>query len=237
MLIISANGSNASRATFGPPTEVSAAVEDRSRRMGERESYVDFVPDPRAGTVVGTDAPENIVVLRSPSKFWGIAATRVGVAWCVDRARLCDLLGRRETWPISGIDVVLAEAAMGSVEWAERARLDLARDAAWLAGVLRELPGKLVEQDVGVHYRCLICEHADAIAARMAAHGVGARALGRAHGADPGALRVLAPLPSQRDVVARAVQAALHSCTPPRTAPGRPAGARRAAARRSLSAA
>ena len=52
------------------------------------ESYVDFVPDPDAASVVGTDAA-NIVVLRSPSKFWGIAATRVGVAWCPDRERLC----------------------------------------------------------------------------------------------------------------------------------------------------
>ncbi|MEA2195121.1 MAG: hypothetical protein QOG42_1555, partial [Solirubrobacteraceae bacterium] len=171
------------------------------------ESYVDFVPDPGAASVVGTDA-ENIVVLRSPSKFWGIAATRVGVAWCPDRERLCRLLGRRETWPISGLDVAVAEAAMGSVEWAERCRLDLARDAAWLADVLRALPGTLVEQDVGVHYRCLITEHADDLAARMAAHGVGVRALGRAHGADPGALRVLAPLPHQRDLVASAVRAA-----------------------------
>jgi len=154
------------------------------------------------------DAPENIIVLRSPSKFWGIAATRVGVAWCRDRTQLCALLGRRETWPISGIDVAVAEAAMASVDWSERCRLDLARDAAWLADVLRELPGALVEQDVGVHYRCLITEHADQLAARMAAHGVGTRALGRAHGCAPGALRILAPLPHQREIVARAVHAA-----------------------------
>ena len=117
---------------------------------------------------------------------------------------------------------------MASVVWAERCRRDLARDAAWLAEVLRELPGPLVEQDVGVHYRCLITEHADELAARMAAHGVGARALGRAHGADPGVLRVLAPLPHQRDVVARAVHAAAVRATTRRAAPSRPVGARRA---------
>ena len=105
-------------------------------------------------------------MLRSPSKFWGIAATRVGVAWCRDRERLSALLGRRETWPISGLDVAVAEVAMASDEWAERARLDLAGDAAWLAAALDELPGRLVEQDVGVHYRCLITEHAEEIAAR-----------------------------------------------------------------------
>ncbi len=111
---------------------------------------------------------------------------------------MCDLLGRRETWPISGLDVAIAEAAMASAEWSERCRLDLARDAAWLAGVLRELPGHLVEQDVGVHYRCVITEHAPELAARMAGHGVATRALGRAHGCVPGALRILAPLSTRR---------------------------------------
>jgi len=175
-------------------------------------------------------------VLRSPSKFWGIAATRVGVAWCPDRERLCTLLGQRETWPISGLDVTVAEAAMASVAWAERSRRDLARDAAWLAEVLRELPGRLVEQDVGVHYRCLITERADDLAAAMAAHGVGARALGRAHGAEPGMLRVLAPLPHQRDVVVRAVHAAaVRASTTRRPAPSRPVSARQPAGGRSLS--
>ena len=89
-----------------------------------------------------------------------------------------------------------------------RSRNDLAADAAWLADALRRLPGTLVERDVDVHYRCLLTDRAPQLAARMAEHGVGVRVLGRAHGADPGALRVLAPLPHQRDAVAAAVRAA-----------------------------
>jgi len=206
-LVILSNPHNPSGVTLDPAALVAVARRHPSKILVVDESYVDFVPDPCGASVVGADL-DNLVVLRSPSKFWGIAATRVGVAWCPDRDRLCQLLGRRETWPISGVDVAVAEAAMGSVDWAERCRLDLARDAAWLADGLRALPGALVEADVGVHYRCLITEHADDLAAQMAAHGVGARALGRAHGADPGALRVLAPLPHQRELVAGALHAA-----------------------------
>ncbi len=233
-LVIISNPHNPSGVTLDPGALIAVARRHPSKILVVDESYVDFVPDPDGATVVGTDAA-NIVVLRSPSKFWGIAATRVGVAWCPDRERLTHLLGRRETWPISGLDVTVAEAAMASAEWADRCRLDLARDAAWLAEVLRELPGRLVEQDVGVHYRCLITEHADELAARMAEHGVGARALGRAHGADPGALRVLAPLAHQRDAVAHAVRAAARAGSWCRAAPVRPASPRRAAGRRSLS--
>jgi histidinol-phosphate aminotransferase len=207
-LVIISNPHNPSGVALPPDDLIEAARRHSAATFVVDESYVDFVADPDAASVVGAAGVENLVVLRSPSKFWGIAATRVGVAWCADRERLCSLLGRRETWPISGLDVAVAEAAMASAEWAERSRLDLARDAEWLAAELRELPGTLVEQDVGVHYRCLITEHAAELAAGFARHGVAVRALGRAHGADPGALRVLAPLPHQRDAVATAVSAA-----------------------------
>ena len=206
-LVILSNPHNPSGVALAPADLIEAARRHPRATLVVDESYVDFLPDPRATTVVGADVA-NLVVLRSPSKFWGIAATRVGVAWCAHRPHLDSLLGRRETWPISGLDVAVAEAAMTDGDWADRSRLDLARDAAWLADELRGLAGTLVERDVAVHYRCLLTGEAVELAAIFAAHGVGVRALGRAHGADPGALRVLAPLPHQRGDVAAAVQAA-----------------------------
>ena len=158
-LVIVSNPHNPSGVALDPAELVEAARRHPRATFVVDESYVDFVADPSAATVIGADAG-NLVVLRSPSKFWGIAATRVGVAWCADRERLCRLIGRQETWPISGIDVAVAEVAMASVAWAERARMDLAADAAWLAGRLRELPGTLVEDGVGVHYRCLMTAQA-----------------------------------------------------------------------------
>jgi histidinol-phosphate/aromatic aminotransferase/cobyric acid decarboxylase-like protein len=206
-LVIISNPHNPTGVALDPRDLVEAARSHPATTFVVDESYVDFVADPWAASVVGTDA-ENLVVLRSPSKFWGIAATRVGVAWCADPERLRGLLGRRETWPISGLDAAVAEAAMTSIDWARRAQSDLAADAAWLADALRVLPGTLVERDVDVHYRCLICDRAPQLAERMAERGVGVRVLGRAHGVHPGALRVLAPLPHQRDAVAAAVRAA-----------------------------
>ena len=206
-LVIVSNPHNPSGVALDPAELVAAAHRHPHATFVVDESYVDFLAHPAAATVVGADAG-NLVVLRSPSKFWGIAATRVGVAWCRDRERLSDLLGRRETWPISGLDVMVAEAAMGSVGWAGRSRRALHRDAAWLAAALRALPGTLVERAVGVHYRCLITEQAEELAALFAGHGVGVRVLGRAHGCEVPVLRILAPLPHQRAAVAEAVRAA-----------------------------
>jgi histidinol-phosphate/aromatic aminotransferase/cobyric acid decarboxylase-like protein len=205
-LVIISNPHNPSGVALPAAALVAAASRHPHATFVVDESYVDFLADPAAASVVGADA-ENLVVLRSPSKFWGIAATRVGIAWCRDRERLERLLGRRETWPISGLDVAVAEAAMGSAEWATGSRRALRRDAAWLAAALRWLPGRLIEQDVGVHYRCLVSERAEEIAARFAEHGVGVRVLGRAHGARVPLLRILAPLRHQRAALLDGVRA------------------------------
>lgn len=207
-LVLISNPHNPSGVALPAAELVAAARRHPHATFVVDESYVDFLADPHAASVVGADAG-NLVVLRSPSKFWGIAATRVGIAWCRDRERLCHLLGRRETWPISGLDVTVAEAAMGSVGWAAQSRRALHRDAAWMAVALRSLPGTLVEQDVGVHYRCLVSEQAPEIAARFAEHGVGVRVLGRAHGADVPVLRILAPLRHQRAALLDGIHAVL----------------------------
>ena len=155
--------------------------------------------------MVGADCP-NLVVLRSPSKFYGIAATRVGVAWSRDPVRLRSLVGRQETWPISGLDARIGEAALTATAWAADSRPRLARDARWLSGALDRVDAEVVRDGVGVHYRCLLSPHAPAMAGVFARHGIGVRVLGAAHGVHPGALRILAPLPHQRDAVLAAVE-------------------------------
>ena len=117
-----------------------------------------------------------------------------------DRERLARLLGRRETWPISGVDVAVAEAAMASVDWAERARLDLAATPPGSPTPARAAR-RARRVGVDVHYRCLVTRTPPSTRV-LARHGVGVRVLGRAHGAEPGMLRVLAPLPHQRAAVA-----------------------------------
>lgn len=206
-LVIVSNPHNPTGIALDPAALIDVAQRHPLATLVVDESYVDFVSDPSRATVLGADV-ENLVVLRSPSKFYGIAATRVGVAWCADPDRLRDLLGQRETWPISGVDVTIAEAAMTSDEWADRSRLLLGRDARWLADELRKLPGSLIEDGVDVHYRCLFTEDAGELAKVFAAHGVAVRLLSRAHGVHPDALRILAPQPRQQDAVAAAVEVA-----------------------------
>lgn len=168
------------------------------------ESAIDFLPDPGAATLVGTDS-DNVIVLRSTGEFYGTPAARTGVAWCGDGRLLFELFGRREALPVSGLDVVVAEAALASTGWADDARRRLAGDGAWLAAMLLPLGGRLV--DGHLPYRFLLSDTAAEWAAVLASGGVGVRAFGPAHGVHPGALGIFAPRDADRPLLATALAA------------------------------
>ncbi len=166
------------------------------------ESAIDFLPDPAAATPVGAEV-DNVIVLRSSAEFYGIAASRTGVAWSRDRLLLRSLFAHREALPVSGLDVVVAEAALASSAWADEARRRLAVDGTWLNAIVQPLGGRVV--DAGrLPYRCIISDTADEWAATLAAAGILVRAFGPGHGVHPGALGIFAPLEAERTVLATA---------------------------------
>ncbi len=210
-LVILSNPHNPTGVTLPPDGLLRIAALHPGSVLVVDESYADFAPRPERVTVIGCDQP-NVIALRSPSKFYGIAATRAGVAWAADGAWLRRLLGSRETWPVSGLDVAVATAAMDSRPWAEASRRRLLDDGRWLADALLPVvaaagPGARLVADAPVHYRCLLTPGAHDLAAAFACHGLGVRALGRAHGVHPGALRILAPLADERPMVAKMIAA------------------------------
>lgn len=174
------------------------------------ESAIDFLAAPASATLVGSDA-DNVVVLRSSAEFYATAAARTGVAWSRDRQLLRSLFGHREALPLSGLDVVVAEASLASAGWADEARPRLAADGTWLAEALRPLGGRLVGAQLP--YRFVFSDTADAWAASLAAAGILVRALGPRHGVYPGALGIFAPREADRTVLATALGAA--HATPP----------------------
>ena len=172
------------------------------------ESAIDFLPDPEAVTLVGADA-DNVIVLRSFAEFYGTAAARTGVAWSRDHQLVHSLFGHREAMPLSGLDVVLAEAALASTEWAVASRRRLAADAAWLDGMAHSAGGRVVAGS-GLPYRFIVSDTAGEWAATLAASGITVRAFGPRHGVHPGAIGLFAPLETDRSLLAT-VFGALHA--------------------------
>jgi histidinol-phosphate aminotransferase len=170
------------------------------------ESYINFTPDPRGWTVMGCEQP-NIVVLRSTSKFYGIAAMRAGVARSPDAELLRRLFGRQENWGLSGVDVTAACAAVRGWDWADDTRARMHADNAWLGESLAGVPGLDLRANANVHWQYAFCPASARVAEVFRAHGIGVRVLSEAHGVKPDALRIVAPRADERDEFATAVAA------------------------------
>ncbi|MDZ7905520.1 MAG: threonine-phosphate decarboxylase CobD [Cypionkella sp.] len=90
------------------------------------ESFADVAPHlsllPQAGA-------DNLLILRSFGKFWGLAGARLGLVYggAHDIDRLRDLAG---PWPVSGPALHIAARAYADSAWADQTRARLAQDAA-----------------------------------------------------------------------------------------------------------
>lgn len=169
------------------------------------ESYAEFCDDPDRYSLLGTDA-SNIVVLRSPSKFFGLAGARVGFAWATDADLRAACTPRRGPWPLSMPDVVAVVAALGDTTWAAENHRAV-RDAAAALDELAALLGEPV-RGAAIHVRLVPRSDAVRVAERLRANGVAVRVLGRPHGLPGPALRIAAPLRHELATVQAAFAAA-----------------------------
>jgi histidinol-phosphate aminotransferase len=169
------------------------------------ESYVDFMPHPSSSSVIGCDVP-NIVVLQSTTAFYGIAATRTGIAWCADAEVLSWLFGRREDPGLSGVDVHASCAAVRDTRWADNVRRQMLDDSAWLAEILGGIDGFEVHANANVHFQYGSGDRATEVADALAHWGIAVRVLGDAHGMPSDALRIAAPRVDERRRFAAAIR-------------------------------
>jgi histidinol-phosphate aminotransferase len=145
------------------------------------EAYIEFLTD-HAGSSMVSCGLENVVVLRSPNKLFGIAGTRTGALWTRNAGLAGAVAARKINWCLSYLDVVAATAALADVAWADRTRAALLEDTRDLERLLAaDFPD--IVSGVPVHYRFL--PSADPVAAHrfFLDRGVAVRAL---DGGQPG---------------------------------------------------
>lgn len=208
-IVVIANPENASGVALPREALVDLAARFPRAWLVVDESYVDFVADPSALTLVG-HAPPNVSVLRSISKFHGLAGVRVGVAW--SNGRLPDLLAPAGPWPTSRIDAILLTAAVSDYEWVQESRVQLESDQRWLDQLLLEqglrvVPGSRTQTR-------LIVGAPDDLGDRLLTQGIRVRALSTSHGLKPAGFRIVPPHSCLRHRVRFALRAALASVLP-----------------------
>jgi cobalamin biosynthetic protein CobC len=93
-------------------------------------SFADPEPDLSLSPVLD-NAPENVIVMRSFGKFYGLAGLRLGFALsgATLAARLAELAG---PWPVSGPAIEVARCAFRDRDWQRQTCARLTRDAARL---------------------------------------------------------------------------------------------------------
>lgn len=78
--------------------------------------------DPRPDLSLATDAPDNVLILRSFGKFWGLAGLRLGFVIATP-ALLEQLAAEIGPWPVSGPALEIGAQAMADLSWADDAIL------------------------------------------------------------------------------------------------------------------
>ena len=90
------------------------------------ESFMDPTPE---GSLLPRTMPENVIVLRSFGKFFGLAGLRLGFA--LGSSNLVTQLARfAGPWAVSGPALEVGAKAYADADWQSKTRVRLARDAA-----------------------------------------------------------------------------------------------------------
>lgn len=110
----------------------------RGVRLVVDEAFVDATPENALTPLAGTDATQNLIVLRSLGKFFGLAGARVGFAFAAPSVlgALAEMIG---PWAVTGPSRVVAIAALRDTHWQVQTRQRLATDSARLAALLAPL--------------------------------------------------------------------------------------------------
>lgn len=89
------------------------------------EAFIDTQPN---GSLLKLQWPDNVLVLRSFGKFFGLAGIRIGFAFCKGplKQRIEQVLG---LWMINGPAQYLASQAMNDVEWQQKAMFQIDQGA------------------------------------------------------------------------------------------------------------
>ncbi|MFE8940956.1 aminotransferase class I/II-fold pyridoxal phosphate-dependent enzyme [Streptomyces sp. NPDC007872] len=153
------------------------------------EEYIQF--QPAAPTTAGASA-DNLIVLQSTGKTFGITGTRAGMLWTRNSRLRQAVADQLPTWPLSLLDIALATAALTDDTWFPSV-LDRIHPAAHrLHHLLTGCFGTAVTPS-DVHYRFLHLPDPHPVLQHLHTHGITARLFTTAtRGTAPG-LRLAAP--------------------------------------------
>lgn len=161
------------------------------------ESYIDFLADP-ADAMLGIDLP-NVIVLRSPSKVFGIGGARCGALWTRHAQLRRGVARRMMTWPLSLLDSMVAVAALdgsdssAGASWVSKSTLRLRFCADRMESQLRHAGiGEVTPSPT--HFRFLVTPQPKRVSDTFLAYGFVTRPFDPAEPGRVAGVRIATPL-------------------------------------------
>lgn len=226
------------------PADYPASVVELARRHPDRlvvcdEAFIEFCPGdgetPPASAVEAAAAADNLIVVRSMTKFWAVPGLRAGYV-VGSKELIAAIRDELPNWPLGSVAEAFARRALSDPAAAER-RLATVRlvsdERRRMAAMIGALPGLTPLRSLANYYLVRVDAGlaglpASDLADRLAAMGVGVRRCGNYDGLSDDYLRVAVRSPKENDAIAAAFASALRGGAPAR--PGPRAAGRRAKA-------
>lgn len=187
-VVILSNPSNPMGHFIPAAALLQAAREHPSALLVIDEEYIEFQGE--GLSLAGADA-DNLVILQSSGKIFGITGSRAGMLWTHNKPVRNLVASQLIRWPLSLLDITLACAAMEDEGWLTTIRAVVQDDARRLHQALAERFDELVT-DCGIHYRLVHLADPRPVFDHLAAHGIATRLFdGSGHGAS--GIRITAP--------------------------------------------
>ena len=126
------------------------------------EAFLSLLPNGEQQSLIPLVAEhENLVVIRSLTKLFGIAGLRLGYA-VAQPQRLQRWVQWRDPWPVNGIAMAVGERLLASPRryrrWCERVQRWTATEGAWMQRQLAALPG-ITPMPSAVNYLLVRANH------------------------------------------------------------------------------
>lgn len=133
------------------------------------EAYVDFAGD--NSFIKDTGEFENLVVLRTFSKAWGLAGIRLG--YCIAGEEIIQLLFKvKAPYNVSSLTRLAVIQAIANTRKKEEFISKLISERERVKGELKQLPGVLKVYDSDANYLLFKCQDASEVQKKMAEEGV-----------------------------------------------------------------
>ena len=191
--------------------DIMAAILERTAETGTLlfvdECFLRFVDNPERHSLVPLlSRRQNLFVLDSFTKLYGMAGVRLGYGICSEHTLIEKLSAAGQPWAVSTVAQAAGVAALGEMEYVEKTRRTIRKEKQRLVDGLKKLPLRVIGDEANYVFFHTSKANLDTL---LAEEGIMIRNCANFPGLRPGYFRVSVRLEEENDLLLGAMARAL----------------------------